>query len=720
MPRIKKLTDYTYSPTNPASEDAIRTQIDDAIQEVYDAAAKPSETVNLTGDQTVNGIKTFNSSPIVPTPTTNFQASTKKYVDDGLLANKTGNHEGTWQGYTPSQVDQTLRDEVNDARTSSVYGGFVDLKARADNSDVLINKKPFVFDNVSKMVLDTTLSIGDFAITKGYHSINDGGSAIYSIVASATGTADGGILIDLTGSSKQAQIMGSKLNTRQLGLVENDQCQDLVNNAIWRNETRHVVISDKLRVYKKGTGVSDIAQILPKSNFTLEFEKGSSLTLFPSPNEDYYRMISIEENRGKEWGVPIVYHKENIKIINPVLIGDRQTTTATAGEFGHGIMIFGGVENIEVVNPKCFDMFGDGYGVSGNASDGFPLNVSFNGLTYAENCRRQGMSVGGCTNLYVENIHAKDIDGTAPYSAIDFEPNANGENVVNAYVGRIYGENVRRALLVTGFADKQITVGDIITDQSTLLEVASGEVELHGNGYNVNVSINKVYSKNAKDKNILYFRNTNKNFNCNIGVVEAENYYKTIGSSVYGSATVLHHFADPAIDFAEAGNINVDKIRLINPTYESTKFDYYLYVTGGAPIPTLFKNIKLPIENPLSINVDSNINIIKLQDSLIVNPNFSKGETQSFGFDTYEITPLSNSRYFCNPFNSLKINNPKNVSFFLGYKWFRDYVLDKVYTNITNLTANELLLIDNFNGYIELDHTLKTISFKKLTFDATY
>jgi hypothetical protein len=38
--------------------------------------------VSLTGDQLVDGVKTFSSSPIVPTPTTDFQSSTKKYVDD--------------------------------------------------------------------------------------------------------------------------------------------------------------------------------------------------------------------------------------------------------------------------------------------------------------------------------------------------------------------------------------------------------------------------------------------------------------------------------------------------------------------------------------------------------------------------------------------------------------------------------------------------------------
>jgi hypothetical protein len=38
--------------------------------------------VELAGNQTIEGIKTFSSSPIVPEPTTDLQAATKKYVDD--------------------------------------------------------------------------------------------------------------------------------------------------------------------------------------------------------------------------------------------------------------------------------------------------------------------------------------------------------------------------------------------------------------------------------------------------------------------------------------------------------------------------------------------------------------------------------------------------------------------------------------------------------------
>jgi len=41
-----------------------------------------SGLVSKTGDETVAGVKTFSSSPIIPAPSTDLQAATKKYVDD--------------------------------------------------------------------------------------------------------------------------------------------------------------------------------------------------------------------------------------------------------------------------------------------------------------------------------------------------------------------------------------------------------------------------------------------------------------------------------------------------------------------------------------------------------------------------------------------------------------------------------------------------------------
>ena len=53
-------------------------------QNLVSLSALNSSAVKTTGDQTIGGLKTFSFSPIVPTPTADYQVSTKKYVDDKL------------------------------------------------------------------------------------------------------------------------------------------------------------------------------------------------------------------------------------------------------------------------------------------------------------------------------------------------------------------------------------------------------------------------------------------------------------------------------------------------------------------------------------------------------------------------------------------------------------------------------------------------------------
>lgn len=73
--------------------------------------------VHDTGNETVGGIKTFSSSPIVPTPTTDMQASTKKYGDDTFLSKSGGTLTGkivssgsseVGKTYTPATGSQTV------------------------------------------------------------------------------------------------------------------------------------------------------------------------------------------------------------------------------------------------------------------------------------------------------------------------------------------------------------------------------------------------------------------------------------------------------------------------------------------------------------------------------------------------------------------------------------------------------------------------------------
>lgn len=75
---------YADSATDPTVKN--HQQYHDTLHTFFNTweTTAPADLVKVTGDQTIAGVKTFNASPIVPTPTTAYQAATKKFVDDSL------------------------------------------------------------------------------------------------------------------------------------------------------------------------------------------------------------------------------------------------------------------------------------------------------------------------------------------------------------------------------------------------------------------------------------------------------------------------------------------------------------------------------------------------------------------------------------------------------------------------------------------------------------
>lgn len=125
--RTKKLTDASYSPTNPASESAIRLQIDDSINEVLtllDAGKQEtSSAVTTNTPQTVTGVKTFSTSPIVPAPSVSGDVATKGYVDTTIGAVVLGQIPDTT--ITPAKLSfapatQVELDAVNTTLTTNL------------------------------------------------------------------------------------------------------------------------------------------------------------------------------------------------------------------------------------------------------------------------------------------------------------------------------------------------------------------------------------------------------------------------------------------------------------------------------------------------------------------------------------------------------------------------------------------------------------------------
>ena len=76
-----------------------------------------ASVVQTAGDQTVAGVKTFSSSPIVPAPTTDLQAATKKYVDDNAGGGGGGATVVAKRADEAVTIDGTLHDDADLALT---------------------------------------------------------------------------------------------------------------------------------------------------------------------------------------------------------------------------------------------------------------------------------------------------------------------------------------------------------------------------------------------------------------------------------------------------------------------------------------------------------------------------------------------------------------------------------------------------------------------------
>lgn len=68
--------------SNADNTSDVNKPISSATQSALNLKANDNTVVKLTGNQTINDIKTFLKSPIVPTPTSDAAAVNKKYVDD--------------------------------------------------------------------------------------------------------------------------------------------------------------------------------------------------------------------------------------------------------------------------------------------------------------------------------------------------------------------------------------------------------------------------------------------------------------------------------------------------------------------------------------------------------------------------------------------------------------------------------------------------------------
>ena len=128
-------------------------------------------------------------------------------------------------------VDYTVDTTAQITLTTSYADGTLITAVQNDTTES-IKPEIQVFDSVFDMQ-QSTIEVGKIAKTKGYYTPNDGGGADYLIVASGTGTDDGGSYIDL--ALNQAELISSgAVNVKQFGAKGDNSTNDTdaINAAI--------------------------------------------------------------------------------------------------------------------------------------------------------------------------------------------------------------------------------------------------------------------------------------------------------------------------------------------------------------------------------------------------------------------------------------------------------------------------------------------------------
>jgi Cu/Ag efflux protein CusF len=154
-------TTASFTTANQTKLNGIETAAD-----VTDAAnVAAAGAVMNTGNSTIAGVKTFSSSPIVPAPTTDLQAATKKYVDDAVT---------TGGGYTDEAAQDAVGSifEVAASKIQLTYDDSTPLISATINGGSIGATELDETVNESIALADTALQPADIGSTvQGYSAV---------------------------------------------------------------------------------------------------------------------------------------------------------------------------------------------------------------------------------------------------------------------------------------------------------------------------------------------------------------------------------------------------------------------------------------------------------------------------------------------------------------------------------------------------------------------
>lgn len=211
-------------------------------------------------------------------------------------------------------------------------------------------------------------------------------------------------------------------NYEDFGKPSNQEIEKLLQENLstkeFTNKLQKIIDSNRVIVLPNKPIIVSEEGLLIGSNKTLVFQKNTVLKIIPNNLEQY--------------GIINIIGSNNIKILNPQIVGDREAHKNKKGEWGHGINILGG-QNIIIQNFIISDCWGDGIYIGRNDK------VVSKNITVKQgmvvNNRRNGISITSANGVKLNKVTSAYTNGTSPEFGIDIEP--------NSYLDEIQGIDIK-------------------------------------------------------------------------------------------------------------------------------------------------------------------------------------------------------------------------------------------------------------------------------------
>ena len=176
--------------TSSLTEAQIAAFLKDAIRSV----AETDNNVKKTTDQTIAGIKTFTSSPVVPTPTTATQAANKDYVDASITNSSAGYMRiGTFAG--PNVNETIYGEKYFQEKVQVPTEAIFDISTSAVNTEFLKRRGNEYRDYLQIATPNHAFADSDFGRIRGF--VGSLGATRVGSLPNITGAARAGCIITI-------------------------------------------------------------------------------------------------------------------------------------------------------------------------------------------------------------------------------------------------------------------------------------------------------------------------------------------------------------------------------------------------------------------------------------------------------------------------------------------------------------------------------------------